>query len=108
MNSNHTNSFSNTSSFQNTRSNDHQIEEARETVDSTSIKLPDIFIELVLFEISQILNCGLDKQKISILASLCENGVNPEALAMIVKELQTEAMALKVCFLFVNCEPNYL
>ena len=51
---------------------------------------------IVLFEISQILNCGLDKQSLSILVSLCENGVNPEALSAVVKELKRESSALKV------------
>lgn len=31
-----------------------------------------------------------------MLISLCENGVNPEALAAVVKELKKEAAALKV------------
>ena len=43
----------------------------------------------VLFEISQLLDTGLDKETLSILVSLCEMGVNPEALASIVKELQS-------------------
>jgi hypothetical protein len=37
---------------------------------------------LVLHEISSILNTGLDKQTLSLCVSLCENGVNPEALAV--------------------------
>jgi hypothetical protein len=45
---------------------------------------------------SQILNCGLDQRQLSILASLIENGVNPEALAAVVKELKRETEALKV------------
>ncbi len=53
-------------------------------------------INLVLHEISQLLNCGLDRQSLSILMSLCENGVNPEALAAVVKELRRESAALKV------------
>ena len=51
---------------------------------------------IVLYEISLLLNCGLDRQTLSILVSLCENGVNPEALANVVKELKQEAAALKV------------
>jgi len=42
------------------------------------------------------LNCGLDQRQLSILASLIENGVNPEALAAVVKELKRETEALKV------------
>ena len=45
---------------------------------------------------SKILNCGLDKETLSILVGLCENGVNPEALAAVVKELKRESKALKV------------
>ena len=46
---------------------------------------------------SQILNCGLDQRTLTILAGLIENGVNPEALAAVVKELKRETEALKVC-----------
>ncbi|KAF2211441.1 hypothetical protein CERZMDRAFT_15844, partial [Cercospora zeae-maydis SCOH1-5] len=35
----------------------------------------------ILFEISTILNCNLDRQSLSYCISLIENGVNPEALA---------------------------
>ena len=45
---------------------------------------------------SQILNCGLDQRSLTILAGLIENGVNPEALAAVVKELKRETEALKV------------
>ena len=51
---------------------------------------------LVLYEMSQILNCGLDQRTLTILAGLIENGVNPEALAAVVKELKRETEALKV------------
>lgn len=52
--------------------------------------------DLVLYEMSQILNCGLDQRTLTILAGLIENGVNPEALAAVVKELKRETEALKV------------
>ena len=32
----------------------------------------------VAYQISQLLDTGLDKQSIGILVALCENGVNPE------------------------------
>ena len=48
---------------------------------------------------SQILNCGLDQRTLTILAGLIENGVNPEALAAVVKELKRETEALKVIIL---------
>lgn len=47
-----------------------------------------------LFQISQILDCGLSKDVLRILVGLCEAGVNPEALALIVRELRREAAAL--------------
>jgi mitotic-spindle organizing protein 1 len=53
-----------------------------------------------LFEISNILNCGLDKETLAICVSLVESGVNPEALAHVVKELKREAAAL-VCDVIV-------
>ena len=33
----------------------------------------------VAYQISQLLDTGLDKQTIGILVALCQNGVNPEA-----------------------------
>lgn len=59
-----------------------------------------------MFEMSQILNCGIDQHTLSILVQLVENGVNPEALAAVVKELKRESEALKVirnlgCSIFV-------
>ena len=59
----------------------------------------------VVWEISRLLNTGLNRQTVSVLTSLCESGVNPEALAAVVKELQLEAAARKVClanFLYRN------
>ena len=44
---------------------------------------------------SKILNCGLDQRTLSLLMSLIENGVNPEALAQVMKELRRETEALK-------------
>ncbi|CAN0256178.1 unnamed protein product [Discosporangium mesarthrocarpum] len=49
----------------------------------------------VLHEISSILNTGLDRKTLSILVELVESGVNPEALAAVVKELRREAAILK-------------
>lgn len=59
-----------------------EFDEAKETLD-------------ILYEMSQILNCGLDQRTLSILASLVENGVNPEALAKVVQELTRETEALR-------------
>ena len=49
----------------------------------------------IAHEISKLLDCGLDKESLAILIALCENGVNPEALAAVVKELRREAAALQ-------------
>ncbi|KAI9334352.1 mitotic-spindle organizing gamma-tubulin ring associated-domain-containing protein, partial [Zopfochytrium polystomum] len=44
----------------------------------------------VLYEMALLLNTGLDRETLSICVSLCEQGVNPEALAAAVKELKRE------------------
>mmetsp|Transcript_109032 Transcript_109032/g.170467 ORF Transcript_109032/g.170467 Transcript_109032/m.170467 type:complete len:97 (-) Transcript_109032:5-295(-) len=49
----------------------------------------------ILLEISTLLNTGLDKETLSALVGLCELGVNPEALAEAVKDLQKEARRLR-------------
>ncbi len=48
----------------------------------------------VLHELSKLLNTGLDRETLEVLVALCENGANPESLAMVVKELRREAAAL--------------
>ncbi|KAI7816396.1 mitotic-spindle organizing protein 1 [Gamsiella multidivaricata] len=45
----------------------------------------------ILAEMSSILNTGLDREMLSICVSLCESGVNPEALAAVIKELRRES-----------------
>jgi len=45
----------------------------------------------VFNEISTLLNADLDRQTLSICISLIENGVNPEALASVVRELRKDA-----------------
>ena len=44
---------------------------------------------------SQILNCGLDQKTLHICVGLIENGVNPEALAVVIKEMKRETAALR-------------
>lgn len=48
-----------------------------------------------LHEISNLLDTGLDKETLRILVGLCEAGVNPEALATVVKELRRESAAIR-------------
>ena len=48
----------------------------------------------VLFDISQLLQTGLDRETLAVLVGLTETGVNPEALAAVVKELRRESAAL--------------
>ena len=47
-------------------------------------------------EISNLLNTGLDSESLSICVKLIEAGVNPEALAMVIKELRRESAAIQV------------
>ena len=42
----------------------------------------------ILYEMSQILNCGLNKETLNILVTMIEKGVNPEALIRVVEELR--------------------
>ncbi|EKD12844.1 uncharacterized protein L3040_006998 [Drepanopeziza brunnea f. sp. 'multigermtubi'] len=45
----------------------------------------------VFHEISTLLNADLDRQTLSICISLIENGINPEALACVIRELKKDA-----------------
>ena len=47
-------------------------------------------------EISDLLNTGLDEETLQICVQLLEAGVNPEALAAVVKELRKETANLRV------------
>ncbi|KAK5997823.1 Mitotic-spindle organizing protein 1 [Cladobotryum mycophilum] len=49
----------------------------------------------ILHEIATILNCHLDRRTLSICISMIERGVNPEALANVIKELRLEAQAME-------------
>ena len=53
---------------------------------------------IALLEISKLLNTGLDAESLAICVRLCESGVNPEALANVIRELRRETAALKVCY----------
>ncbi|KAI3696647.1 hypothetical protein L6452_29095 [Arctium lappa] len=46
-------------------------------------------LELV-FQMSNILNTGLDRHTLSVLIALCDHGLNPEALAAVVKEFRKD------------------
>ncbi|KAG0331763.1 Mitotic-spindle organizing protein 1 [Podila horticola] len=50
----------------------------------------------ILTEMSSILNTGLDRETLSICVSLCESGVNPEALAAVIKELRRESASTRI------------
>ncbi|KAJ2965384.1 hypothetical protein NQ176_g10644 [Zarea fungicola] len=49
----------------------------------------------ILHEISTILNCHLDRKTLSICIALIERGVNPEALAQVIKELRQQAQIVE-------------
>lgn len=55
----------------------------------------DALAHAVAFEISRLLDTGLDRETLSICVSLLESGVHPDALAAVVKELRREAAELK-------------
>ncbi|PVG04703.1 hypothetical protein CPB86DRAFT_692915 [Serendipita vermifera] len=44
----------------------------------------------VLYDISQLLNTQLDRETLATCVSMIESGVNPEALATVIKELRRE------------------
>ena len=48
----------------------------------------------ILYEMSQILNCGISREILSILITMIEKGVNPEALVQVVKEMRNENFAM--------------
>jgi mitotic-spindle organizing protein 1 len=54
-----------------------------------------VMARAVAFEISRLLDTGLDRETLSICVSLLESGVHPDALAAVVKELRREAAELK-------------
>ncbi|OXG89345.1 mitotic-spindle organizing protein 1 [Cryptococcus neoformans Gb118] len=54
---------------------------ARETIDS-------------LYDLSQLLQTGLDKGTLSICVGMIEQGANPDTLAAVIKELRSENEAL--------------
>ena len=60
----------------------------------------------VLFDISQILHTGLDRETLEVLVGLTENGVNPEALATVVKELRREGAALRAAGAEADAPPS--
>ncbi|CAL8462094.1 g1625 [Coccomyxa elongata] len=63
-------------------------------MDQISVAQANAALDIV-HEIATLLDTGLDKEEVAILIALVENGVNPEALAEVVKELRREAAALK-------------
>lgn len=45
------------------------------------------------FQMSNILETGLDRNTLSVLVALCDAGINPESLAAVVKEFQRETIS---------------
>lgn len=45
---------------------------------------------------SRLLNTGLDMESLAICVRLCEQGINPEALSSVIKELKRASDSLKV------------
>jgi len=59
------------------------------------MRLVTVYLYSVAYEIAKILNTGLDRETVSIIIGLCENGANPQALAAVVEELRREGAALE-------------
>ncbi|KAL8609570.1 hypothetical protein ACOMHN_000626 [Nucella lapillus] len=59
-----------------------KVSTARETLD-------------ILVEMSRLLNTGLDADSLALCVHLCENGVNPEALALVIQELRRESAVVR-------------
>ncbi|ORX36607.1 mitotic-spindle organizing gamma-tubulin ring associated-domain-containing protein [Kockovaella imperatae] len=59
-----------------------RLQSARETIDA-------------LYDLSQLLQTGLDKQTLSICTGMIEAGTNPETLAEVIKELRSQNEASK-------------
>ncbi|ORZ01677.1 mitotic-spindle organizing protein 1 [Syncephalastrum racemosum] len=58
-------------------------------MDSASAKSAQVKETLdILQEMATMLNTNLDRDTIALCVSLCERGVNPEALAEVIKELR--------------------
>ncbi|KMT15211.1 hypothetical protein BVRB_3g063220 [Beta vulgaris subsp. vulgaris] len=58
-------------------------------MDSEAARTARDSLELA-FQMSNILDTGLDRHTLSVLIALCDLGLNPEALAAVVKELRRE------------------
>lgn len=77
------------------------VEQAKQTLDGAASASRSLHalrltcLNAVLFEMSTILNTGLDRESLATLVTLCENGVNPEALAAVVREIRREKAALE-------------
>ncbi|ORX90836.1 hypothetical protein K493DRAFT_317696 [Basidiobolus meristosporus CBS 931.73] len=49
----------------------------------------------IVNDISKLLGTGLDRETLSLCMTLLENGVNPDALAAVIKELRREGKKLQ-------------
>lgn len=54
-----------------------------------------VLFKIAIYEISNILNTGLDRESLSLLVALCENGVNPDSLSNVVKEIRHGSSTIK-------------
>ncbi|XP_043927680.1 mitotic-spindle organizing protein 1 isoform X2 [Protopterus annectens] len=72
-------------------SSDTGLNSVRETMDGKTC----LTAYLLLLEISRLLNTGLDMESLSICVRLCEQGINPEALSSVIKELRKASESLK-------------
>ncbi len=48
-----------------------------------------------LYDLSKLLNTGLDADSLALCVRLCERGAHPEALATVIRELRRESEAIR-------------
>ncbi|KAI7884408.1 hypothetical protein K492DRAFT_174014 [Lichtheimia hyalospora FSU 10163] len=49
----------------------------------------------ILVEMATMLNTGLDRDTMALCVSMCERGVNPEALANVIRELRQQQARIR-------------
>ena len=54
------------------------------------------------------MNTGLDRETLTTCVRLCKEGINPDALALVIQELRRETDALKVGSSLLNNFKNFV
>jgi len=78
----------------NNNNNNNNYDDDDDDDDRISARAAQKHLEIT-HEISKILDCDLDRETLAVCISLLQNGVDPESLALVVKELKREAKRLR-------------